>query len=376
MELQEAKKRVVELLVSPAEPDYSIRDFDFTTVMIYGAGGNGKLIYKLLKYLDINIVAFLDRGAKPKQKLYGVPVYHPDADVIDDEMKKIPLVIALDQFLYNIATIVSDLETIGYREVSYNHDVICKANFYYFNTMHGDTSVDLKTEQGKIIQALELLADDMSRNIFVDFIKARLTSDFSATIINREFTACVQVDVPLAKGYAKFLDCGAYTGDTFKDLIEHQKVDTYIGFEPMLDNFQKLSKTVKDNKNRYKQAILYPLGVANENGYIKFDDELDSCSKISDTGKSTIITAKIDDIIQNIAPTMIKMDIEGAEISALMGAKQTIVNYKPDLAICVYHRLSDLWNIPLLINSFNSEYKFYLRCHSIATIETILYVTV
>ena len=60
------------------------------------------------------------------------------------------------------------------------------------------------------------------------------------------------------------------------------------------------------------------------------------------------------------APTFIKMDIEGAEKEALIGAEQIIRCHKPKLAICVYHKPEDIYVLPELINSFREDYRFYL----------------
>jgi FkbM family methyltransferase len=59
----------------------------------------------------------------------------------------------------------------------------------------------------------------------------------------------------------------------------------------------------------------------------------------------------------------IKMDIEGAEISALLGASTIIGNSKPKLAISAYHKQEDLWEIPLLMKKLNPEYKIYFEQH-------------
>ena len=44
------------------------------------------------------------------------------------------------------------------------------------------------------------------------------------------------------------------------------------------------------------------------------------------------------------------MDIEGAELDALNGAKATIRKHLPKLAVCLYHVQEHLWEIPLKIN--------------------------
>ena len=67
------------------------------------------------------------------------------------------------------------------------------------------------------------------------------------------------------------------------------------------------------------------------------------------------------------------MDIEGAEQNALEGAKDIILRNKPKLAICLYHKPEDLWEIPLYIHSLVPEYKIYIRHHSHTNEETVMY---
>ena len=94
---------------------------------------------------------------------------------------------------------------------------------------------------------------------------------------------------------------------------------------------------------------------------------------IAETGETTVKITTIDSL--GIAPTFIKMDIEGHEIPALYGVKNTIIKHKPKLAISIYHKGSDLWEIPLLIKSWIPEYKMYIRHHSANFCDTVLYAT-
>lgn len=95
-------------------------------------------------------------------------------------------------------------------------------------------------------------------------------------------------------------------------------------------------------------------------------------SVISDDGDMVINVDCIDHVIKEQV-TFIKMDIEGAEYEALLGARKTILKYKPKLAICVYHKAEDIWKLPGLIHQFNPEYVFYFRHYSFADNETVLY---
>lgn len=86
----------------------------------------------------------------------------------------------------------------------------------------------------------------------------------------------------------------------------------------------------------------------------------------------TIDVVKMDDCIDERV-TFIKMDIEGSEANAIRGAERIIREYKPKLAISVYHKKDDLWTIPKLIMEYNPTYKFYLRNYSLGYGESVLY---
>lgn len=88
----------------------------------------------------------------------------------------------------------------------------------------------------------------------------------------------------------------------------------------------------------------------------------------------SVQTATVDDATRDLASVdFIKMDIEGAELQALAGAEQTIRRHRPKLAICIYHRLSDFWNIPQFIDGLGCGYTFYIRHFTIHAEETILF---
>jgi FkbM family methyltransferase len=89
-----------------------------------------------------------------------------------------------------------------------------------------------------------------------------------------------------------------------------------------------------------------------------------------------IKTTSIDSfMLHNNIPQIdfIKMDIEGSELEALKGAEQTINKHKPKLAIAIYHRLKDFWEIPQWIDSLNLGYTFRVRHFTIHHEETVLF---
>ena len=170
-----------------------------------------------------------------------------------------------------------------------------------------------------------------------------------------------------------FVDLGCYDGATSLNFVkwcqEAERVKV-IAFEPDSENIKKCKKNFEDNNIHYR---LINKGAWKERTTLFFDkkEAMDSC--ISDTGESVIEVTSLDDELLHEKISFIKMDIEGAEKQALFGSKQVIKQNHPKLAISVYHRFDDIFEIPELILSFNPDYKLYLRHYCINPAETILY---
>ena len=72
----------------------------------------------------------------------------------------------------------------------------------------------------------------------------------------------------------------------------------------------------------------------------------------------------------------IKMDIEGSELAALKGARNVLHHHKPNLAISLYHKPEDVYEIPMWLSEQNLGYRFYLGHYTIHREETVLFATV
>ena len=81
----------------------------------------------------------------------------------------------------------------------------------------------------------------------------------------------------------------------------------------------------------------------------------------------------LDSVVKDEKVTFIKMDIEGAEEKALLGARHIITEQKPKLAICVYHKPEDIIELPALILEMRPDYKIAFRHYSLRGTETVMY---
>lgn len=99
-------------------------------------------------------------------------------------------------------------------------------------------------------------------------------------------------------------------------------------------------------------------------------------SRISDTSRLKVPGTTLDRLAERFDLSdrgLISLDIEGAEIAALEGGRTMLRRLRPQLQISVYHRKTDLFEIPLWIAAHLDGYRFYMGHHDAYHSETDLY---
>lgn len=91
---------------------------------------------------------------------------------------------------------------------------------------------------------------------------------------------------------------------------------------------------------------------------------------------ATVPLCRIDDLamdgrIEQI--DFIKMDIEGSEMAALRGALASIHAYRPKLAISIYHKPDDFFEICNFLHDQQLGYRFFIEHYAIYDEETVLF---
>ncbi|WP_379138002.1 FkbM family methyltransferase [Paenibacillus sp. sgz500958] len=170
-----------------------------------------------------------------------------------------------------------------------------------------------------------------------------------------------------------FVDAGCFNFDTsllFKEWCDNNYKKIYA-FEPDPANYKKIQEVIK--RNNVDKVELFNAGVWSERDVLHFNADESSASSFSENGSIDIDVVSLDDVLDGQYATFIKMDVEGCELEALKGAKNTIIKNRPRLAICIYHKPEDILEIPLYLQSLIPDYKFYIRHYSNFTVETVLY---
>lgn len=209
----------------------------------------------------------------------------------------------------------------------------------------------------------EKLEDDSSKFLLHAILNNFINYDFTSLqkTLNQKYHHYFDFDILPKMKEEVFADIGSYTGDTVLDFIKCYGENSYkkiYCYEITTD----IIPTLKNNLINYKNIEIKSLAVSNKSKtlYIDENSTSNSANKTKNKGKIKIEAKSLDeDVKEKIS--LIKMDIEGDEELALMGAKKHIQNDTPKLLISLYHNNNHYFKLPKLIYSYNKNYKFYLR---------------
>lgn len=345
---------------------------NYDEIIIFGAGIGGRQTYELLKSKGLaeKIRAFSDNHQEKIGFYYmGCPVIAPDEII----QKYSLALILVSSTAFNI--ILEQLIEMG----------IDRRNIYYFQP--AGISLEQKHDMSFIRQNIQkfefiyqLLQDEESRLIFRCLLNYRITKStkwldrLNGVIQNEDkqyFDRRILDEYVFEDG---FVDAGAYTGDTLDSFYKHfpQWKGNYYCLEASDEIYRQLNKKIKQMPLR--KIYAYKYAVWSEIGKLRFDSN--SCgkgSRISDEGE-LVNCAPLDELLSDRNIDFIKMDIEGAEKRALMGARQLICRNHPILAVCIYHKPEDFFEIPMVIEDISGdEYEYYIRQYRYGLSETVLY---
>jgi FkbM family methyltransferase len=142
------------------------------------------------------------------------------------------------------------------------------------------------------------------------------------------------------------LDCGANIGVFVTESLK-AGAKTVVAIEPAPENIECLRRNFKD-EIASGRVIVYPKGVWDKDDFLTMNiDEHNSAADsfvinpkdAHATGEKLPLTT-IDKLVAELklpSVDFIKMDIEGAEVKALHGGRESIAKYHPRMALSVYH---------------------------------------
>ena len=223
-----------------------------------------------------------------------------------------------------------------------------------------------ESNKSQIEEVFSLLSDDVSRNCYINYINYKLTGNISY------LTEC-ESDPDNESGLLEkisegcFVDLGAYYGDTAKHYLDKFScLTSCIAVEPERHSFAKLES--------YAESLTaegFDIRCVNALVGKKTGTELVSTSRgrgtralpnsnveLKNTRRIDVVTVDSfarDDI------SFIKFDVEGSELDAIEGAKETILRSRPVMKIACYHRSEDVFALPKKVLEIRGDYKIFMR---------------
>lgn len=232
-----------------------------------------------------------------------------------------------------------------------------------------------EANQSRIDRISNFLADEKSRDTFHKLIHMRQYYEKTDIPQYNYFDQYFPSDIISFEENEVFVEGGGFTGDTllkFRKLCPDYK--RIVTFEPDQRNVSRMKKKCRKVKN----LKIIENGMSDRDGEGNFkEDAAGGYSKfVEENTGLTIPLVKMDSVDACKEATFIKMDIEGAEMSALRGGSEIIKARKPKLAICIYHSNEDMLQIAEYIHELVPEYKIYMRAHNVGIAENVLYAVV
>lgn len=233
--------------------------------------------------------------------------------------------------------------------------------------------MEIDSDTGIVISS-RLYHDEISHQLIANGISANQIIDAGGMIDQMSKRQYFDLPYLTKRNDEVFIDAGTFDGETTVQFHKtyNGKYQEIIAFEPDETNITKFKKRM-DESNCH-DVTLHKCGLWDRKEQLSFSSIGNGSSMIDENGEQVVCVDKMDDLIsKDKKVSFIKMDLEGAEYKALQGAERIICAYHPKLAISLYHKPEDVWQLPSIVLTYDSSYKFYLRHYSIAASETVLY---
>lgn len=332
---------------------------------IWGTGRLGRFVYAQLQKKQIEVSGYIDNNQ------YNLNDYNKiySPQVLDSKD-----VVIIATFFY--AEIKEQLERIGIKSYIYYEDLALATEKFgvYYQAFKGIFD-EIEVNKEKYIQLYGLFADTLSCQVYSDIMNYRMSMDTQYTInaMKRSLAKGEQyfdrVIVDKLQNDTEFFDVGGYDGESTLSFVKvvpsYKKIWFFEPDDSICDESKKRLESIEN--------ITYiTAAVGEERGIVHYSALGNGGGVIEADGAETISMVALDEYISG-GNCYIKMDVEGYELSALKGMKNSIIKYKPMLAVSVYHKPGDIHILISTILSWNPSYKVYMRHYTPIYADTVCY---
>ena len=314
-------------------------------IVLYGTGNGADKIYARLKKENIKISGvFASNGFKKGKEFAGfcVTSYEEIKNALGE-------MIILVCFGTHLSLVIENIIKLEKENELYLPDVpVCGQEIFDLDFV--------RKYRNELETVYNLLADDVSKKVFENTVYYKLTG--KSKYLTEIETPRNEVFKILDLKNESFLDLGAFNGDTVEEFVNYcPDYKNIVALEPDLRNFKKLTENTKSIEN----ITLINKAISDKVGTVKISKNKGRGN--SESGKTVeTATTTISEISKINPVTFVKMDVEGAELSAILGGVN-LIKQKPKMHIAAYHKSEDIFTLPLEVLKINPDYKIYMRKH-------------
>jgi FkbM family methyltransferase len=234
-----------------------------------------------------------------------------------------------------------------------------------------------QTDTDNIETVLSGWQDDISRAHHLQFIAWHtlredwLFDDAPVTTDDRYFIPEV---LSLLGGDEIFCDLGAHHAEVILRFLQiaGNRFKEIWAIEPDKENHALLCGELQKLDAQIRQKIhTLPCVLGAQSVRGNFFHGLGYASQLSELGKHSVEVKAFDQL--GIAPTFLKLHLEGWELDALKGSLQTLQTHRPIVAATTYHNRQGLWELPQWIMTMLPDYRFLFRLHSWCGTGAVIY---
>jgi FkbM family methyltransferase len=341
-------------------------------VCVFGAGMTSETVVALLRKLtDIKVDFLCDNDPAKWGRIFSGDLVCHSPDELERYRDDVAIVIATK----HCKEVHAQLRARGFQRMVAIPIFFIGENHDFFADRE-----NIEVIKRNVLRLLALLADDRSREIVQQLLRIWFDFDiempgYAGICSDDEYYPAGVIELGEREA---FVDGGAYDGDSLLRFLENSRgrFDAVYCFELDATNFRLLQQTVaKLDPDQQRKIELHNLGLYDEAKQISYEtgNTKGQNSRICDGASNSGQVVRLADVLNDRKVTFIKMDLEGADLRALRGAEAIIRRHRPKLAICVYHKLQHLWEVPFYMVSLCPDYRLYLRHHSTLEYGTVCY---
>lgn len=345
---------------------------------IYGAGGFGREVAVAVTAQGYELHGFVDTIGSGGELVAGRSCHRPGELDLAAAAEAV-LILAVNNFKTPVEEIIGWARSVPFADIVYVAelpDVLGPQLGHYWQSSRASVAANA----GQFARLHAMLGDARSREILAALARYRISGrPEHHPEVDREHQY-FPPDLPIGKPAISVVDCGAFPGDMLASVAAAgHRLENWYAFEPDPANFQHL-RDVVDEKGGFASASLFPCGVGDRTGLVRFSDGAADASRAMGDGDSgggggvMVPIVRVADVVHAEWIDMVKLDVEGFEAQAIDGMVDLLERHRPRLAMAIYHRPADLWELPFKIDALFPGARYAIRQHGYNGYDTVLYV--